>query len=133
MLVQVKEADVVVLMGDEHTTLPNTCFKPGVTLINCGPALLPGVSSSHHFSCSSHVPRSFLSHSLFSVSSFSFVCSVSSHLFLRLLLSSCGVCDLCFLFFVFVWNMMDVLCSISQRSLHTRRSLRLNPGQMLES
>ncbi|XP_060722097.1 monofunctional C1-tetrahydrofolate synthase, mitochondrial [Tachysurus vachellii] len=42
---QVKEADVVVLMGDEHTTLPNTCFKPGVTLINCGPALLPAFSA----------------------------------------------------------------------------------------
>ncbi|KAK3517044.1 hypothetical protein QTP70_033834, partial [Hemibagrus guttatus] len=39
---QVKQADVVVLMEDEHTTrLPHSCFKPGATLINCSPALIP--------------------------------------------------------------------------------------------
>ncbi|XP_060772326.1 monofunctional C1-tetrahydrofolate synthase, mitochondrial isoform X2 [Neoarius graeffei] len=38
---QVKHADVVVMMGAEHVMLRDTCFKPGVTLINCDPALIP--------------------------------------------------------------------------------------------
>ncbi|XP_053469697.1 monofunctional C1-tetrahydrofolate synthase, mitochondrial [Ictalurus furcatus] len=38
---QLKQADVVVVMGAEHTALPNLCCKPGVTPINCGPALTP--------------------------------------------------------------------------------------------
>ncbi|XP_046692177.1 monofunctional C1-tetrahydrofolate synthase, mitochondrial isoform X1 [Silurus meridionalis] len=43
---QVKQADVVVMMmGTEHSALPNTCFKPGVTPINCGPALIPAFSA----------------------------------------------------------------------------------------
>ncbi|XP_058235576.1 monofunctional C1-tetrahydrofolate synthase, mitochondrial isoform X1 [Hemibagrus wyckioides] len=43
---QVKQADVVVLMEDEHTTrLPHSCFKPGVTLINCSPPLIPAFST----------------------------------------------------------------------------------------
>ncbi|KAK3542569.1 hypothetical protein QTP86_030397, partial [Hemibagrus guttatus] len=43
---QVKQADVVVLMEDEHTTrLPHSCFKPGATLINCSPALIPAFSA----------------------------------------------------------------------------------------
>ncbi|XP_026779494.3 monofunctional C1-tetrahydrofolate synthase, mitochondrial [Pangasianodon hypophthalmus] len=42
---QVKQADVVVVMGADYTTLPNTCFKPGVTPINCGPALTPAFSA----------------------------------------------------------------------------------------
>lgn len=44
---QVKQADVVVTMGAEHTALLNTCLKPGVTLINCSPASVPGVCPSH--------------------------------------------------------------------------------------
>ncbi|KAF5900066.1 monofunctional C1-tetrahydrofolate synthase, mitochondrial, partial [Clarias magur] len=42
---QVKQADVVVVMGEEHATLPNICFKPGVTPINCGPAIIPAFSA----------------------------------------------------------------------------------------
>lgn len=39
-------------MEDEHTTrLPHSCFKPGVTLINCSPVLIPGAClTSRYFS-----------------------------------------------------------------------------------
>ncbi|XP_062857530.1 monofunctional C1-tetrahydrofolate synthase, mitochondrial [Trichomycterus rosablanca] len=43
---QIKQADVVVIMGAGHTTLPLSWFKPGVTPIHCGPVIMPG-SSSH--------------------------------------------------------------------------------------
>ncbi|TSR99409.1 Monofunctional C1-tetrahydrofolate synthase, mitochondrial [Bagarius yarrelli] len=42
---QVKQADVVVLTGDEPATLPNICFKPGVTLVNCSASLIPEFSA----------------------------------------------------------------------------------------
>ncbi|KAK1796092.1 hypothetical protein P4O66_009180, partial [Electrophorus voltai] len=41
---QVRQADVLVAMGTGPVALPQTCFKPGMTLINCGPAVTPGFS-----------------------------------------------------------------------------------------
>ncbi|XP_072541762.1 monofunctional C1-tetrahydrofolate synthase, mitochondrial [Salminus brasiliensis] len=38
---QIKQADVVVVMGTENADLLQSRFKPGVTLINCGSALTP--------------------------------------------------------------------------------------------
>uniref|UniRef100_A0AAY5EK00 formate--tetrahydrofolate ligase n=1 Tax=Electrophorus electricus TaxID=8005 RepID=A0AAY5EK00_ELEEL len=43
-LCQVRQADVLVAMGTGPVALPQTCFKPGMTLINCGPAVTPGAA-----------------------------------------------------------------------------------------
>ncbi|XP_066533144.1 monofunctional C1-tetrahydrofolate synthase, mitochondrial [Hoplias malabaricus] len=43
---QIKQTDVVVVTGSGSLKLPPSCFKPGVTVINCGSAFLPEFSSS---------------------------------------------------------------------------------------
>lgn len=96
---QLKQADVVVVIGTEHVTLPNTCFKPGVTLINCGPALMPGVHSSRTLHTFSLIP-------------------------FMLWVCVCKMCSLYFIlsYIIFLYNIRPVLCRITQRSQFMGRS-----------
>ncbi|KAG9283008.1 monofunctional C1-tetrahydrofolate synthase, mitochondrial [Astyanax mexicanus] len=43
---QIKQVDVVVVMGTENTDLLPISVKPGVTVINCGSALMPEISAA---------------------------------------------------------------------------------------
>ncbi|XP_076873844.1 monofunctional C1-tetrahydrofolate synthase, mitochondrial [Brachyhypopomus gauderio] len=42
---QVRQADGLVVMGAGPMTLPSSWLKPGLTVINCGPAVTPGLSA----------------------------------------------------------------------------------------
>uniref|UniRef100_A0AAY5EVE5 formate--tetrahydrofolate ligase n=1 Tax=Electrophorus electricus TaxID=8005 RepID=A0AAY5EVE5_ELEEL len=55
---QVRQADVLVAMGTGPVALPQTCFKPGMTLINCGPAVTPA-SLALHIKLNANVVKSF--------------------------------------------------------------------------
>lgn len=99
---QVKHADVVVMMGAEHVMLRDTCFKPGVTLINCDPALIPGVCSSRTLTLFTRFLTSFTLYTHVLCCSHFFLrlfwaCACVKRAFFIVYYQKCSLCCICVL------------------------------------